>query len=393
MDLDEIFEEEHRTTISEYIKKAGWEAFRKSEAELLDDVLHGSSTGKVIACGGGVVELESNRVLLKSFREHKGPVIHVIREKDAVLAYLRTAPQYPPFLRETAVEAWDRREALFRECCSFEFVSLTVEVPPAPAGSKGKITPDQTFALKPVEEDFFRLLRFIHGVDTNKVQLAPRGPRTYFLSLTFDDIRHAIPILEDLSLGIDLWELRVDLLASFDPTFIAFQVATLRRYSPLPILYTLRTIPQGGKYPELKADDETAKKAHIALLHHALRLGVEYIDLEVVLPESIFTDLVKHKGNASVLASYQDWKGKLVWTSPQTRQLYDRMVHLGADIVKIANTAKSFEDNMTLRQFVGTVERGTPLLAINMGPEVHSQCFYSSIVILIESRRAKSHGC
>ncbi|EEB98759.1 hypothetical protein MPER_01681, partial [Moniliophthora perniciosa FA553] len=117
--------------------------------------------------------------------------------------------------------------------------------------------------------------------------------------------------------------------------------------------------------------DPDAGKAYQELLHHALRLGVEYIDLEITLPESTFSEIVARKGNTSILGSYHDWQGNLVWTSPQTRQLYDRMVRSGSDIVKIAGMAKTFEDNMNLRQFVGTLDRNaTPLLAINMGPEV-----------------------
>ncbi|KAE9408665.1 shikimate-5-dehydrogenase [Gymnopus androsaceus JB14] len=369
LDTDLIFEQQQGVPIAKFISTYGWEEFRKVESKHLETILPNNLTGKVIACGGGVVELERNRAILQRFRDH-GPVIHVLREKDAVLAYLRDSPQYPPFLHETAKEAWDRREQLFRDCCSFEFVSLTMPVPPAPKGFKDIITPDQTFALKPVEEDFFRLLRFIHGVDTKKVTLSPRGPRSYSLSLTFEDVRQAIPVLDELSTGIDLWELRVDLLSSCEPTFLAFQIAILRHHSPLPILFTLRTVSQGGRYPDVSPQNEKAVKIQAWLHHHALRLGVEYIDLEVVMPESTFTSVVEKKGNTIVMGSYNDWAGTLNWASPQTRHLFEKMTQLHVDIVKIVGAAKSFEDNMALRQFAGLVERSsTPLLAINVGPE------------------------
>jgi len=67
--------------------------------------------------------------------------------------------------------------------------------------SENAITPEQTLALKPVEEEFFRLLRFIHGVDMNKVPVGPRSHRSYFLCLTYKDVREAIPVLDDLSQG------------------------------------------------------------------------------------------------------------------------------------------------------------------------------------------------
>lgn len=359
LDTDHIFEKQEQMSISDFITKYGWEDFRKVESQIVTDILQVHHVGKVIATGGGVIELEANRALLQRFRQH-GPVIHVLREKDAVLDFLRNPSlRFPPLLHETAREAWTRREKYFRECCSFEFVSMTVSIP-----EEEQDEGDRTFAFKTVEEEFFRLLRFIHGVDCNKVPLHPRGARSYCLALTYDDYRDAIADLEDISLGIDLWEVRADLLLSQEPTFIAFQIATLRRHSSLPILFTLRTVSQGGKYPN---DGDVRRD----ILYHALTLGIEYIDLEIDLPNSTFSDIKEHRGNTTLLVSYQDFRGSMVWNSSQTRHMYDRMVKSGAEIVKIAGTAKTFEDNMGLRQFVGTVERNSvPLLAFNMGPEV-----------------------
>jgi pentafunctional AROM polypeptide len=295
--------------------------------------------------------------------------MHVMREKDAVLKYLRECTHHPPFYHETAVEAWDRRVVWFRDCSSFEFVSLTVDIPSAREGSSDiVITPEQTLALKPVEEEFFRLLRFIHGVDTNKVAVGPRAHRSYFLCLTYKDVRDAIPVLDDLSQGIDMWEIRVDLLASLDPAFLAFQVATLRRYSNLPMMFALRTVNQGGKFPDAT---NTSSAALHSLLQYALRLGVEYLDLQITYPKSVFLDLVAQKGNTSIIGSYHNLSGNISWTGQETRQIYETLVRFGSDIVKIVNAAKTWEDNMALRQFVGSVEKNvTPLIALNMFPQV-----------------------
>ncbi|THU89355.1 aldolase [Dendrothele bispora CBS 962.96] len=381
LDTDIIFEQRQRVSVAHFIHSRGWEDFRRIESEILHDVLPANSKGKVIACGGGIVEVERNRDLLKRFREY-GLVIHVLREKEPVLAYLQSSSVYPPLVHETAREAWDRREKHFRECCSYEFVSLTVPIPPTPQGFQGIITPDQTFALKPVEQDFFRLLRFIHGVDTNKVSRVGGPRRSYMLSLTFDDIRRAVPVLEDLSLGIDVWELRADLLAEWEPTFLSFQVATLRHHSTLPILLTYRTRSHGGKYPDITPEDRTTVERHAFLLHHGVRLGIEYVDVQFTSPESTIRYLMQNKGNTSIHLSYTDWNGKINWSHPQTRVLYERIRAWNPDLMMMVGMAKTFEDNMALRQFVGGVERERrqnsnghslnltpPLIAINMGPE------------------------
>jgi pentafunctional AROM polypeptide len=136
---------------------------------------------------------------------------------------------------------------------------------------------------------------------------------------------------------------------------------------------TIRTQKQGGNYPDIQPNDQTAINTLHALLDQALRLGVEYIDLEVTVPESVFADIVRRKKNATIIGSYQNWQGSLGWMCPEMRQVYDSIVRMGADIVKIVNKAHSSEDNMALRQFVTSVERNPiPLLAFNMGPEVRS---------------------
>jgi 3-dehydroquinate dehydratase type I len=371
--MDTVFERREHKSIADFIAESGWDSFRTIESQILHDLLRAHPTNKIIACGGGVVELESNRLALQAFREH-GIVMHVMREKDAVLKYLRECTHHPPFYHETAVEAWDRRVVWFRDCSSYEFVSLTVEIPLARVGSsENAITPEQTLALKPVEEEFFRLLRFIHGVDMNKVPVGPRSHRSYFLCLTYKDVREAIPVLDDLSQGIDMWEIRVDLLGSLDPAFLAFQVATLRRCSNLPILFTLRTANQGGKYPD-PTDHSSASALH-SLLQYALRLGVEYLDLQITYPKDIFLELVSRKGNTSIIGSCHNCTRNMSWTGPETRQIYDTLVRLGSDIVKIVGVAKTWEDNMKLRQFVGSVDKNTmPLIAVNMFPHVCVEC-------------------
>ncbi|KAJ6497771.1 shikimate kinase/Threonine synthase-like 1, partial [Mycena sanguinolenta] len=108
LDTDTVFENQHRTSIADFVASRGWDAFRKLESEILHDLLRTNLTCKVIACGGGVVELERNRALLNSFRSY-GLVIHVLREKDDVLKYIRESTHFPPYYHETAKEAWDRR--------------------------------------------------------------------------------------------------------------------------------------------------------------------------------------------------------------------------------------------------------------------------------------------
>ncbi|KAF8629403.1 hypothetical protein AX15_003457 [Amanita polypyramis BW_CC] len=361
IDADGIFEQRHHVSIQSFVEQRGLDAFRQAESEILADALLNNRTEKVIACGGGVIESDQNLQLISQFREH-GLVIHVLREKEDILEYVRTSKKNcPPYCCETEGSVWDERLDLFREYCSFEFASLTVP-------SSGN--PDQPVSLKPVEEDFFRFLRFIHGVDTNKVLPSLFGHRTYRLPLMYNDISHAIPVIDDLSVGIDLWEIRVDILKSRDFNFLSFQIATLRRHSPLPILFTVRTAPQGGKYPCVQETDPSTVEGLKDLLKHGLRLGVEYLDLEATHPPSILNSISCMNGNTTIIGSHHDYTGTLPWTGLQMWQMYDSIVKMGAGIVQIVNTARTFEDNSSLRRFAASAERNPiPLVAFNMGAE------------------------
>ncbi|KAJ7874810.1 type I 3-dehydroquinase-domain-containing protein [Mycena olivaceomarginata] len=334
LDTDTVFENQHGTSIADFVASRGWDAFRQIESDILHDLLQTNLTCKVIACGGGVVELERNRSLLQSFRSH-GLVIHVLREKDAVLTYIRESTHFPPYYHETAKEAWDRRAKFFRHLLL----------------SRDTVTPDQTLALKPVEDDFFSA--------------------TALRSWSYSKNRGSVARYRRLG-------------APHRPAGLS------RPYlSCLPGCYSSATFPPPnslhpadsqarGRFPDIPNEETAISNLH-ALLRHALRLGVEYIDLEATFPPSILEDIVASKGNATIIGSYCEITGSIPWTGPQTKQVYDRIVQMGADIIKMVNVARSFEDNLSLRQFVATVERNPkPIIAINLGPEF-STMFWSPV--------------
>ncbi|KAF8329154.1 type I 3-dehydroquinase-domain-containing protein [Cantharellus anzutake] len=340
IDADTIFAAHVKQDIYSYISTHGWDSFRNKESQLLNALLDRYPTNKVIACGGGVVERAENRELLKEFGQSRGPVIHVMREKDLVLRYLEeNCAMFPPYLRITAAEAWDRRESYYNDISSHEFVSLTVF---STSGNLSASNPSTTsILLKPVESAFLRLLKFIHGIDTNHVLISPTAglhtlpPRAYFLPLKFPDLSTV-----------------------FSPP----------RHSDLPILYTVRTKSQGGLYPDLT--DERARAGMYRLIVLAFKLACEYVDLGLSMPQEMFTSLVSQRGYSRVIGSWYDWNGSISWTGPETKAIYERAVNLGVSVVKIVNTAKRLEDNLSLRTFVESVlTKPVPILAINMGPE------------------------
>jgi pentafunctional AROM polypeptide len=200
--------------------------------------------------------------------------------------------------------------------------------------------------------------------------------RTYFLSLTYPDVRLALDKVNELTAGVDAVELRVDLLRApghanlkgnyIPPTpYVVEQLALLRRRTTLPIVFTVRSVTQGGSHPD------GAENEAFALFEVGRRMGCEYIDVEISWNESQIREFAQRKGHSQIIASWHDWSGKMKWNSSEVNEKYE-IAHSVGDIVKIVGRAMSFEDNFALRSFVGSVKQRNdvkPMIAINTGYE------------------------
>ncbi|KAK4702122.1 hypothetical protein P7C70_g4103, partial [Phenoliferia sp. Uapishka_3] len=156
------------------------------------------------------------------------------------------------------------------------------------------------------------------------------------------------------------------------PHFVALCFGHLRRCSPLPILYTVRTATQGGKFPD-PYDDPILLKEYVALVELGFKLGAEYVDLELGLSDETISRLVAMRGAATqCLVADHDRHGKWIWGSQPVMDKYLRAVSLGADIVKLVSFPSAFTANLELLKFRQKVEalqlgRRVPLLAVNLG--------------------------
>lgn len=192
----------------------------------------------------------------------------------------------------------------------------------------------------------------------------------------FSDLHPHVKKLPRLTLGVDAVELRADLLR--DPmarstkiveayenpslSYLSEQVALIRRHLPsFPLVFTLRTPAQGGKYP-YPAD--APAEALFKSLHHALKLGCDMIDIEMGLDPQLTRTLIQDakERNISILMSWRDKtppnQGGFSWSSARAKALYNEARQMGADVVKIVGTAGQVSDNFALRVFAASIENG-----------------------------------
>ncbi|KAJ1566796.1 3-dehydroquinate dehydratase (3-dehydroquinase), partial [Cladochytrium tenue] len=379
IDMDAYFEARENTAIPAFVTKHGWDEFRRRERAHLQAVLAENPKRCVITCGGGIIETPESRSILTSWSSGSGKrhVIHLRRCIDDIVAYLLKDPTRPVYGEDTRA-VWARREPLYRSCATSEFFSLRSN--------------DGSFSA--AELELIRLIRFLHRQSGQPplagFSVSPSFPRdsSFFVSLTVPDVREALDSIRLAAEGADAFELRVDLLGDQSDELILQQIAALRRTADIPIVFTVRTCGQGGKFPDA---DETRM---FDLLHRAVAWGCEFVDVEVldtgrVERRDLLQKFVQKKGNSHLIASYHDVSGTAVWVESsgmgvgsksgqalqsvvRMRDKLDELARYG-DSVKLIGRAKSIGDNFALQQFVWTaMTRGNatkPLIAINMGAE------------------------
>ncbi|KAF9944119.1 3-dehydroquinate dehydratase (3-dehydroquinase), partial [Modicella reniformis] len=182
----------------------------------------------------------------------------------------------------------------------------------------------------------------------------------------------ALPHLSKLTLGADVIELRVDLLKIPENSGISFrdhvaqQVSLLRRHSELPILYTVRSVSQGGQWPDKDI------QSMVSLLEDGLEWGVEYLDVEIGLPRNKIDKVLARRGNTLIVASWHDCHGNVAWSSEAMEAQYRLANSISPDVIKLIGTAKSLKDNFECSDFAArhTANGGhLPLIAMNMGAQ------------------------
>ncbi|KAI1380610.1 aldolase [Hypoxylon crocopeplum] len=198
-------------------------------------------------------------------------------------------------------------------------------------------------------------------------------PRTYFISTTFPDVRAALPNIDILTVGADAVELRVDLLkdplgdGSFAPipslSYVGEQVMLLRQRTELPIIFTTRCTDENGHFPMEDPD------LYYEYLFRAIQWGVEYIDVELWLPEHIRRRLYEKRGSSRIMSAFHDFSGTFKWPSARAESIFLESRKY-ADIVKMIAIINDHNDNFELEYFRSKIRSqypdSPPLSAVNM---------------------------
>jgi len=165
----------------------------------------------------------------------------------------------------------------------------------------------------------------------------------------------------------DLLELRMDLIRDGDMRTLIEKCRSGPKHGK--VLVTNRR-----KEP-IPGEESSEERQRIALLKQAIRLGAEYVDIEVETPEILRNELfalVKALGNQTrVIVSHHDFKGTPSFKK-LTRTFQDCNI-AGADVVKIVTCANSPEDNLAVLKLIFyALNKKVKIIAFCMGEQGRS---------------------
>ena len=352
IDLDHRLQEKIDRPIKQFLTD-DLLGFRQKELEVLQEVMTKESKNHVFACGGGIVETQKARRLLEDYHKSGGPVLFVHRDIEAIISYLdsdKTRPALPHDHRTI----WERRKQWYADCSNYEYFSQT-------SGTK---------ALSASSQGFAHLLHGITGRRDPLKQLKSKK-QSFFLSITAGDVSDIGDKLKEMIVGSDALELRVDLLKDSNhelpsSEFVAKQLSLIRGIVQVPIIFTIRSISQGGLFPE--TDEGKVRTRELSRL--ALRMGVEFLDLEISNTDQLLQDIIDVKGHTKIIASHHDPKSTLHWSDGSWVPFFNRALQYG-DIVKLIGVAHSQADNASVSKFRAwaSTSHSTPIIALNMGQQ------------------------
>ncbi|PVV04606.1 hypothetical protein BB560_000892 [Smittium megazygosporum] len=367
IDMDQYLEKALGRTIPDIVTKDGWDAFREQETSMLKHALSfDHPTDTIISCGGGIVESSEAVDYLTSYKNNGGIVLHLYADIDHVSEYLGKDVTRPAYATgKSPKETFLSRLPLYSRVSSNTFY----------------VCSEEPFGWVQTIKDLTRMSKFLLGKEFNQVNTVL--DRSFFLSLTYPDLSNLSALeVNELVAGCNAVELRVDLLLNAERfsniqlgnesqlaefrLYVLEQVSMLRRRTSLPIIYTIRTKEQGGKFSDVFSILQQ-------LLLDGINYGCEYVDVEMSEDESLISSIASQKQNSLVIASYHDLSGlKLRWDNAEPGSFPPALVEIAtkyADILKLISVSLEWDDNLRCLMFIRKhqITSHLPLIALNMG--------------------------
>lgn len=374
---DHYFEQITGLSRKSFLSRYGNQEFRRKNVHVLQKMLKENSSNCIIECGMGSLAREAQATLRDYSLSH--PVIHIIRNFDRIRCLLN--------LTEDEASRLEHADSVHRSCSNFEYYNLhdpSCDVNGA-ENFHDRANPNYSFGLKDAKKDFSGFLDFISGHEDRSAALespfsiaaVPMEKRQYTFALSLhlsDLIFSKIDMTELESGGGDAVELNIDTWTTNMLSVIAKQVAVIRREIGVPIILSVKELENPTASKSLNGTQEAPvacpEEVAVIILEQGLRLGVDYVAIELTTHEHKIRRILQEKGRTKTIGNYHESDPFAAgWRDPKRLALYHRAQSLDFDIVRLVQTASSWKDNDDIKVFWENIAElptpRPPLIAYN----------------------------
>lgn len=358
---DHYFEKVTGLTRGKFLSKHGKDAFARRIIEVFKEMLDSNRNKCIIECGMTSLTKEAQGALREFSKTN--PVVYVHREEKWVRQQLD---------KDEADQLLEMDKS-HRECSNMEYFNLydssgDHQDPIAASASPAEYQPSsRSSKLLSAREDFTRFLDFITGKGVTRtwlespfsVSAIPPEYRSYSYAL-----RLRLSYLLDMDLRWEDFEAQADCIELIIDTWpedllniVATQVALIRRKLRVPVIYHVEENPRG----ERRRSVEEKMTMDIELLNLGLRLGVDYLSLDLLRPPEMSDFVLAHKGRTKIIGNFTfAGFGAIHWHDERTFEHYRRAQALGCDIVRMARFCTADSPREKLEEFKAKLNAAIP---------------------------------
>ena len=332
---DQHFEKVTGLSRGQYLAKYGKDLFSHQSIEVFKRMLDENRHNCIIECGMSSLS-DAGQEALAAY-SNTNPVVYIHREKEQILKLL------DPNDAKQLLSA----DPSHRQCSNLEYYNLYDPPTSQLIPGSGSTTPSDGHQPRPskllyVREDFTTFLDLITGKGTSRawvespfsINAIPPEFRSYSYAL-----RLRLSYLVDMDLEWEDMEARgdcVELIIDHWPddlmNVIARMVALIRRKLGVPIIFHVEETPRG----ERRRPKEERDQMDSELLELGLRLGVDYLSLDLLREQWLVEGVLKHKGRSKIIGNYSYMGfGALHWKNEQQIVNYQRAQALNCDLIRM----------------------------------------------------------
>ncbi|KAI0465998.1 hypothetical protein F4859DRAFT_519486 [Xylaria cf. heliscus] len=331
----------NRTT---FLQKYGRDTFNSQVAAVLAQTLDANRLNCVIECSTATLNQETQAVL--SAYAETNPVIYVHRDKEDLYKLLE--------LPVSEAERLLMTDQKHRDFCNFEYFNLLDTSPDGQTDGESPLRSASAHSARLIhaKQEFINLLDHISGQAVTRswvqnpfsIKAIPPEHRlyTFVLNLRLSTLINPRRDLAQLEAPAEMVELIVDTWPNNMFDFIATQVALIRRKLDLPIVYNVEENPREERRREPKERDAM----DFELMLHGLRLGVDYLSLDLERSEELVHKIFSVRGRTKIIGNYVvRGLGTPHWDEDIYFERYLRAQKLGCHIVRIARFCAGNRDD------------------------------------------------